>query len=219
MHSTTKLSANKERCSATSLLILPKSDRQLYFRGISVITETMLSCCEHNRWKGGVSFPFWRPLAWLKNRTKYVLIAMQWQILIIMYIITLFNTASQSLWRNDKNIKFDKLFQFKRARERVNSHRNAGCKECHTSLTLSKHGEGWGIDLSTPNPQLSWNECFFLTEISGVSASFHWWLYNITCCIIGLHKIDITFGNFIQKRLLVAHWGPVYKLRLTLIAP
>ena len=34
---------------------------------------------------------------------------MQWQILIVTYEIILSNTAGQSLWRNDKNIKFDKL--------------------------------------------------------------------------------------------------------------
>ena len=56
------------------------------------------------------------------NSTKYVLMTVQWPILIIMYAITLSNTkkkktlskrflstAGQILWRDDKNIKFVKL--------------------------------------------------------------------------------------------------------------
>ena len=35
--------------------------------------------------------------------------AMQWQIFITVYAITLSKTADQSLWTNNKNIKFHKL--------------------------------------------------------------------------------------------------------------
>ena len=38
----------------------------------------------------------------------YILIAIQWQIFITMYAITLSKTAGQSLWRSNKNIKFYK---------------------------------------------------------------------------------------------------------------
>ena len=36
-----------------------------------------------------------------RNRTKYILMAIQWQIFITMYAITLSKTAGQSLWRNN----------------------------------------------------------------------------------------------------------------------
>ena len=34
---------------------------------------------------------------------------MQWQILIMIYVIILSNTTDQSLWRNNKNTKSDQL--------------------------------------------------------------------------------------------------------------
>ena len=37
------------------------------------------------------------------NKIKYVLLAMQWKILIVMSEIISSNTTDQSLWRNNKN--------------------------------------------------------------------------------------------------------------------
>ena len=66
---------------------------------------------------------------------------MQRQLFITIYAITLSKTAGQSLWRNNKNIKFYKLVLVLKSlpeKELIHPLRS-GANSRHTSLTLSKH--------------------------------------------------------------------------------
>ena len=67
--------------------------------------------------------------------------AIQRQIFIAMYAITLSKTAGQSLWRNNKNIKFYRVvLVLKSLPEKELIHLPmSGANSRHTSLTLSKH--------------------------------------------------------------------------------
>ena len=67
--------------------------------------------------------------------------AIQWQIFITTYAITLSKTASQCLWTNNKKIKFYKLILvLKSLQEKELIHLlRSGANSRHTSLTLSKH--------------------------------------------------------------------------------
>ena len=87
-----------------------------WFRNPLKLSEVNLSCChifiiikaithQEADWLIGCALCKLNPFP---QQKKDVLMETQWQILIIMYAITLSNNAGQRLWRNDKNIKFNK---------------------------------------------------------------------------------------------------------------
>ena len=106
------------------------------------------------------------------NRTKYILMAIQWQIFITMYAITLSKTAGQSLWRNNKKYQILQTSLGLKSlpeKEFINLPMS-GSNSRHTSQTLSKHSPQHqsgpllclGGNLSGQNPTLDFKRVVFL---------------------------------------------------------